>query len=405
MESREGHFDTVKILQSNQDDKLTLQLSPYDEFDEVKQLVGEFGDKTTSTYESPKHAGKVLSSKSVQKPLRRQLPIARYLSFLLFVGGCVGTAAYLVQQREYELQRQLSSIREQAPIAPPQLPEAGLRIPAAIQHAVEQAVADPIAVAEPGWAEKPLEQAAASSEVAVLADSTTSESKPQGDITREANKTAQPDKSSAVDTAETGETSNLSITHSNRQNEADRYVRAAYAAYQTGGLNRAGQLYDSALQLDHSHRDALLGRAAIYLRLDRGHLASEIYRRLLIRNSRDHAALAGLNSMAHQGNLKRYAADLHFLLTETPDSVPLNYALGNLLSRQKRWSEAQQHFFTALAGDPDHPDIVYNLAVSLDNLGKSEPAVNFYRSALELARIQASSFDKERVFQRLQVLE
>ncbi|MEM7292556.1 MAG: tetratricopeptide repeat protein, partial [Pseudomonadota bacterium] len=177
------------------------------------------------------------------------------------------------------------------------------------------------------------------------------------------------------------------------------------AAYQAGQFDEAKALYEDALAIDAKHRDALLGRAAIHLHENQSRAAIEIYRELLNRNPRDHAALGGLNSLAQDENVQRYESDLRFLLKDTPESAPLNYALGTLLSRQKRWADAQQHFFTAYTRDSENPDIAFNLAVSLDNLGKDAPAAHYYKVALKLAQSRASSFDKVQVHRRLQVLE
>ncbi|MEM7206628.1 MAG: tetratricopeptide repeat protein [Pseudomonadota bacterium] len=197
----------------------------------------------------------------------------------------------------------------------------------------------------------------------------------------------------------------LSIARASRELEADVLVRDAYAAYQAKQFDKAESLYRQALQLSPRHRDAMLGSAAVYLQRGQSRAALAIYRELLSVNPRDHAALAGMNAFAQDDNLQRYESDLRFLLRETPDSAPLNYALGTLLSRQKRWADAQQHFFNAFTGDPQNPDIAFNLAVSLDNLGKSAPAAQYYQTALDLARDRAASFDSVQVFRRLQTLE
>ncbi len=469
----EDHFKTTETHEPVRDDAAAPRISPYDEFDDTQQLVGDFGDKSTATYGSSKHAKTVFSSKRVQKPLRGGLPVIKSLGILMFVGGIASASYYYIQDRDYELLRQVTRIRKQAPIVPLQLYEESARqevvapVPGVEGEVADQSIAASTGVAEPVTDQRLFEELAIpavareravanrdSSRIHELAavdtDKDTDTEPTRADAVASSDiEMAEPEvqdanaldtglllvasmepvpveteiAEAAPDKGETAEKSarsrqqiptdaiggedsgNLSITHSSRQLEADVHVREAYAAYQAGSLDEAAVLYDRALQIDQRHRDALLGRAAIYLHRGQDRPAIEIYQRLLSLNPRDHAALAGLNSMARQDNLTRYESDLRFLLRDTPDSAPLNYALGSLLSRQKRWSGAQRHFFAALAGDPQSPDIAYNLAVSLDNLGKSAPAANFYRSALDLARTRASSFDKVRVYRRLQVLE
>ncbi|MGB5011473.1 MAG: tetratricopeptide repeat protein, partial [Candidatus Dechloromonas phosphoritropha] len=78
---------------------------------------------------------------------------------------------------------------------------------------------------------------------------------------------------------------------------------------------------------------------------------------------------------------------------------------GNLYSRQNRWSEAQQVYFNAVAADPDNPDYLFNLAVSLDHLRQPKLAAQHYRLALDAAQRRPAAFDSDRVQLRLAELQ
>jgi len=105
-------------------------------------------------------------------------------------------------------------------------------------------------------------------------------------------------------------------------------------------------------------------------------------------------AAAGADPLTTESRLKT-------LLAAQPESAPLNFTLGNLFARQGRWAEAQQVYFNAVAAESDHPDYLFNLAVSLDHIRQSRPAAQHYRLALEAADKRPAAFDREQVKKRL----
>lgn len=78
---------------------------------------------------------------------------------------------------------------------------------------------------------------------------------------------------------------------------------------------------------------------------------------------------------------------------------------GNRLAGEGRWEEAQQAYLRALNANPGHPDILFNLAVSLDHLGQRGAAIRHYRRALKLAGDDAHAFLPETALRRLAELE
>lgn len=75
--------------------------------------------------------------------------------------------------------------------------------------------------------------------------------------------------------------------------------------------------------------------------------------------------------------------------------------LGNLYASRARWPEAQAAFFEAHRLEPANPDVLYNLAVALDNLGQSRLAADYYRRSLAQARGSAVQFDARAAERRL----
>lgn len=186
--------------------------------------------------------------------------------------------------------------------------------------------------------------------------------------------------------------------------QADDPARQAHEAYLRGEYERAEALWRSLLQADARHSDALHGLAILALRQQQPALAADYYRRALEADPRDTLALAGLLTLRGQVDPRLAESRLKSHLAEQPDSPHLNFALGNLLAQEARWAEAQQAYFNAHAADPDSPDILFNLAVSLDQLRQPALAARYYRQALAAATSRPAGFDGREVEARLRQL-
>ncbi len=187
------------------------------------------------------------------------------------------------------------------------------------------------------------------------------------------------------------------------------YVRLerAYQAFQAGDYEGARQLYREVLSRDPRNRDALLGLGAVATALGEGQQAQAVYRRVLIQNPQDRVATAAITNLGASAGAAgpQGEARLKQALAQDPGAPYLNFSLGNLYASQRRWSDAQQAYFNAYRADSRNADYAFNLAVSLDHLGKSRQALEYYRRALDLGERQAAGFSTESVRSRIQVLE
>ncbi len=197
----------------------------------------------------------------------------------------------------------------------------------------------------------------------------------------------------------------LQIRHSRQTPDTAQRLQDAYAAFIDGDLEKSGRLYRQVLQTRPEDRDALLGMAAIEVQHNDLDAARERYRALLRRDPRDPAARAALVSLPGNADPVAGESELKGLLDAEPKAAYLHFALGNLYARQQRWSEAQRAYFDAVRYDPQHPDYAFNLAVSLDRLGRSQPALQYYRRAAALAAHRAVRFDRAALARRLQALD
>jgi tetratricopeptide (TPR) repeat protein len=159
------------------------------------------------------------------------------------------------------------------------------------------------------------------------------------------------------------------------------------------------------LQGEQGQVDAQLGLAVIAHARGNDAAARRGYRQVL-ESVPDHPrAWAGLAELAGEDDAGGIESRLRQLLANRP-SGPLHFALGNVLARQERWSDAQQEYFAAATLAPDAPDYAYNVAVALERIGKSASAQPWYARALQQAATgRAVRFDTAAARARLAQLQ
>jgi len=184
----------------------------------------------------------------------------------------------------------------------------------------------------------------------------------------------------------------------------DPLVEQAYQAFQRNDLAGARDGYLRVLARDANNRDALLGLAAIDARSENFDVAEARYLKLLELNPRDSHALAGLVALRSQIDPVASESRLKNLIANQPEAAHLHFALGNQYARQSRWPEAQAEYFKAYSADPENADYAFNLAVGLDQLRQKDPAVEYYRRALDLASRHPANFNRAQTQTRIQEL-
>jgi tetratricopeptide (TPR) repeat protein len=175
----------------------------------------------------------------------------------------------------------------------------------------------------------------------------------------------------------------------------------AYLAYRGGKLDQAQQQYLKVLNLDSNNIDALLGLGVIAQHRGEDNVAAHYYARVLALDPRNAVANAGMSSLSNDDNRE---SRLKMLLNEQQNSSSLHSALGNYYAEQARWGEAQQSYFDAYKLAPDHAELAFNLAVSLDRLGQKKAAAKYYRRALQLDPENHAGFDHAEISQHIEEL-
>jgi len=190
------------------------------------------------------------------------------------------------------------------------------------------------------------------------------------------------------------------------RSEPDANLVRGFASLQRGEIELSRREFEQVLLRDPNNTDALLALAAIAHRQGRIADADGLRQRALVANPSDPAAqAASLNNAAADADPNTAESRLKTLLSNQPESAPLNFALGNLYSRQGRWPEAQQAYFNSVAAEGDNPDYLFNLAVSLDHLRQPRLAAQHYRLALEASAKRPAAFDRDKIQKRLGELQ
>jgi len=196
------------------------------------------------------------------------------------------------------------------------------------------------------------------------------------------------------------QTNGIKITR-HSQTHSTQQINRAYQAFQSGKLKQAETLYKRILKNDQTSRDALLGLAAIAMHKGKLKLARQQYEKILKNYPRDTLAQTGVIATLTHTNMTALEGQLKLLASRSKKADYIYFNLGNLYARQQRWLLAQDAYYQAYSYNHKHATYLYNLAISLDKLGKSVPALQFYKQALKYAAQQPIRFNQAMVKQRI----
>jgi tetratricopeptide (TPR) repeat protein len=178
-----------------------------------------------------------------------------------------------------------------------------------------------------------------------------------------------------------------------------------FDAFNRGDLELAQLEYERAQKSDPRNTDAMHGLAAIAVRQGRHDQADLLYRRIAEADPQDTVAMSALINNRSQIDPGAAESRLKSLSAAQPELAAPQFALGNLYARQGRWNEAQQAYFRAYNAEQDNPDILYNLAISLEHLRQNKLAAQYYSLAIAAAQTRPAGFDRAQATARLQALQ
>lgn len=178
-----------------------------------------------------------------------------------------------------------------------------------------------------------------------------------------------------------------------------------FDAFNRGDMELAQLEYERAQKSDPRNTDAMHGLAAIAVRQGRLDQADLLYRRIIEADPQDTVAMSALINSRTQIDPGAAESRLKSLSAGQPELAAPQFALGNLYARNGRWNEAQQAYFRAYGAEQDNPDILYNLAISLEHLRQNKLAAQYYSLAIAAAQRGPAGFDPAQAAARLQALQ
>jgi tetratricopeptide (TPR) repeat protein len=188
----------------------------------------------------------------------------------------------------------------------------------------------------------------------------------------------------------TAEDNGVKVTRNNPPPAINPNLATAYAAFNAGDDAAAQASYRKVLQGDIRSTDALLGMAAVALRQGRQNDALGWYGKVLEVEPRNSFAQAAMASLIGQVDPVSSESRIKSLIAVQPDAAHLHATLGNIYADRGQWAQAQQAYFEAHRLDASNAEHAFNLAVSLDQLGKASLALQYYRQALSLLGSRSS---------------
>ncbi|ACT47153.1 tetratricopeptide repeat protein [Methylotenera mobilis] len=171
----------------------------------------------------------------------------------------------------------------------------------------------------------------------------------------------------------------------------DPTLLAAYEAFSRGDDVSAQQKYRQVLQKDVRNVDALLGMAAIAQRQARTMDAIGWYRKVTDIEPRNTIAQSALADLEANTDAVGAESKIKSMLARQPEAANLHAALGNLYAAQNQWAAAQAAYFSASQFAPISADYAFNLAISLEHLGKPKLALVQYQRALDLLNMTGAA--------------
>jgi tetratricopeptide (TPR) repeat protein len=223
-------------------------------------------------------------------------------------------------------------------------------------------------------------------------------------VTTKANKKGDKTKTLQFGKAIASDSVSIAVTKTKSEFSGNPTLMSAYEAYNAGNNTEAQKLYKQVLQHDVRNVDALLGLGAIASRQGRIADANGWYGKVLEVDPRNNLAQTELQADQSQVNAQDSESRLKSMLAKHPEDANLHVALGNLYAEQSQWPAAQQAYFDAYRLH-ESADSAFNLAVSLDQMGKSKLALPYYQRALELAQSSPNSIDKAALEARIAAIQ
>ncbi|MGB1540331.1 MAG: tetratricopeptide repeat protein, partial [Rickettsiales bacterium] len=156
------------------------------------------------------------------------------------------------------------------------------------------------------------------------------------------------------------------------------YLEQAYENLMAGKMEIAIGYYKEALDLDPNSELALFGLATTYHKNNQLDEARDLYGRLLEIDPYHREGLNNFLALVSQESPGEAIRELEAMEAKSPDFSPIPAQLGVIYNKLGDHATAAQKLARAIELSPENLAYRYNLAVTLDKLGKSREAADLY---------------------------
>ncbi|WP_313069950.1 tetratricopeptide repeat protein [Melaminivora sp.] len=188
------------------------------------------------------------------------------------------------------------------------------------------------------------------------------------------------------------------------RSHAAQRLQEGWSALRQGDAPRAQALYQQVLAERPDDPDATLGLAVALHRQRQFEPAWAAYQRSLQLWPDNETARNGMLAILSESEPATAESRLQEWVQERPRDAAAQAALGALLGRQGRWSEALGALTLAQSLAPASAAHAYNLAVGLDQVRRYDDALRMYRQALQLGAAGTTARAAQRRMAELQEL-
>ena len=179
----------------------------------------------------------------------------------------------------------------------------------------------------------------------------------------------------------------------------------ASLAFREGDIPEAERIFNRVLEIAPKNHRSLVGLASVEMRKGNTDQANFLYRRVLREDPKNSIALVALISSTGVADPIRETSRLKQWLYEFPNAPQLHFALGNVYASQRQWNKAYGAFSDANQLHRNNPEILFNLAVTLDQMRNYDDALKYYKKALNLAQtLPKVDFNMQSVVSRMDTL-
>jgi predicted O-linked N-acetylglucosamine transferase (SPINDLY family) len=168
-------------------------------------------------------------------------------------------------------------------------------------------------------------------------------------------------------------------------NKLENAFAAAQQKYQSGNLADAADLYQSVLEIDPRHPDALHMLGVVAYQLGQPEAVAALLQQAVSVKQPFAEAESNLGTVLLElGRFDDALSALRAAHSHAPDNPAIIYNLGNVHGKLKNWPAAKEAYTKAIALDGQHAQAWCQLGLTLSNLGDAPGSVEAYERALDI---------------------